>query len=503
MSLPRQSTAWLARLLSFEGDAAARVELEAKLIALDDPLVVAPLQTLLLDRAASEPTRTSASRILNALTNAPDCTDAQLRQWWREGDLVLQRHALGEMTLPQRDLVESVLERPEHPFYLDAVETLVHGFEGPWGAERLIAALAGARADVRAAAADALLWMEPVAALAGLVAATRDEASEVAERALDTLCYFQTRAAIAAAHAQLEHADADVQASARNCFERLRDDMLDELVEIKHEKHLRAWLGEVWPLLGIEPRDIAARRTTDLAPARAREEVLMPHWLTSLEALQIFLAELDVEEQERESILYNAPWDQVASSSRPLFARSLRQSGDVIVRQLAAKLAGLWRERETLLALLSDPASLVRKSAMYYLRELAPDPELVKRAWAHLAEARGIDAQQTLTSAILLDDPRVWWPEVTGLVRDTNVEEGLRWSAIYELERAGAREELASCLGLVAEAPVLTWSVHTALIECALSLKLVLPDLTHLADVDDLRVQVVLAEVAAFSNGAG
>lgn len=494
MSQPRRCVALLDELLAAT-DRQALSSVADALVALDDPGSVKPLFDILCDQGAPTAVREAASRVLDRLQNAPDYSAQQLRAWWHAGDLVLQRHALGHANEPWRGIVEGILNDPSHPLRVDAVETLTSEFEADWATERLIAALGHPSSEARTAAAESLYWTERVRALPALVAAAHDPAPSVAIKALDTLRFYCSRQAISAAHALRTHADSETRDAAQRCWEDLRADVLGALCQRRTELYLRAFFAPVWSLLSIQPSDIEEIRAPSTR-SPAREEASLPEWLASPDTLRAFLLALDVERDERETLLYRVPWERVPEEQRGEIARLLAQSPDVVVRQPAARVAGTFRQRDVLLALLDDAKSLVRKSATYFLRELPPEPALAARVWSRLPSTTGIDATQTLETAVALDAPRIWWPRVAALVRASDVEEELRCAAVHELKEAGAADLLIPCMQLLLQPPPCTWALHIALLDAAIALRLPLPNCSHLADEDDLHLQWALAELA-------
>jgi hypothetical protein len=496
LAMARHWETLFARWLSSAGE--ERESCGRRLRDLDDPRMVPRLQALLLDVGAPHDVRMAASDVLLDLANAPDSSDAQVRAWWSSGDAPLQRHALLCATEGQQDIVASVLADDEHPRHGDAVAALAFDFPEPWATERLVSALGHPAAEVRRTAASTLLWNEPVRALEPLLRAARDADASVASAALDTLCYYRAaRALLPVVHGLLAHPDVEVQSSASNCLDHLRDDVLSELREPKREPRLRAWLAPVWSELGLSDAAIEASRepTERVVSAAHSREPWNPPWLESPRALAVHVEALDLPEADRHAELVGANWDAVDEKRRAGFAEVLMASDDVVVRQRACDVVSRWGDHARIRRLLDDPFAAVRQSAAYHARKLALDPELAERLWAMTQQTRRIAATEALESAVALGEPTVWRPRVNALLADRDAPEALRFAAVYALLHARDADAITGHLPLLLEAPRVTWAIHLALLEAARQLSLELPDISILSDVDDLHVQVALSDV--------
>lgn len=312
----------LLELLSVETKPERLHQLVSTLSALDDPRLIPRLEALLLNPAIAGTVRTACGEILQAIQSAGDCSDETLRRWWDSADNVLRRHALLQMCQGQRDIVDAVLDDSEHPFYVDAIDTLAFGFSSASTTRRLTVALQDARPEVRSAAASTLLWDEPVGACPALLAVCRDADASVAESALETLVYYPTLATMETAHSLREHENADIRAAAASCFGALRSTVLLALSEPATEEHLRGWLRPVWELLSIEESDIEElRKPIEHGLVVGRSTKTYP-WMRSPEAFDVRFGNLDTEWVEIEFELRNADWAAIPESRRGIWART-------------------------------------------------------------------------------------------------------------------------------------------------------------------------------------
>ncbi|MEM9072711.1 MAG: hypothetical protein AAGE52_29670 [Myxococcota bacterium] len=493
-SCDRSQTFALFERLCRERDPKVRGDLSHALACLDDARLLPDLTRCLSDTGVARATRVACARILRDMANGPSPTGGQLRAWWASGDEVLRTHALLQMTQRERDLVDAVLGDDSHPLLRDAMHTLMFDFSSQATTERLVRGLGHADARVREAAADALVWDEPVAACEALLKASGDSDAEVAIAALDTLCYYPTLGTIRAAARAKAHRDPRVQEAGKNCFLEVRNSFLLALVDPKTELHLRRWLAPVKDLLEIQDEEIEELREPDPAALRALRSPIRKRfeWMASPAS---FAAHFNAEGpwRERESELYQADWATVPESQRDAFSALLQDWPDVAVRESAARAFVASKDRPRIAALLEDPCFGVRKTAMYTLRDFGADAEFAERAWNHLPYAWSTHAYETLETAIALSPSGSWVERVEAIAADDKEQESTRFHAIEALGKAGVRHAIEANLGLLQKPPILTWAIHESLARWARRFELPLPDLRWLRDVDHLMAQEIVA----------
>src|SRR5262249_52772573 len=125
-----------------------------------------------------------------------DTHEDRLR-WWYSNDPVLQRHAVTMFDREERDLLAIVAGDPSHELHFESIDKLDGGdFEERLFQDLKIGALKHPLPKIRATAAKAILWDEPIAALDALLIAATDEELDVATSALDTLCWYPSQKCI-------------------------------------------------------------------------------------------------------------------------------------------------------------------------------------------------------------------------------------------------------------------------------------------------------------------
>lgn len=269
--------------------------------------------------------------------------------------------------------------------------------------------------------------------------------------------------------------------------------MLRALSDQATEGVLRAWMAPVWTVLDIAQSEIEEQREPLSSVATKTRRPQRYVWMRSPKMFAARFGVLDASWRTRESELFDADWSAVDPAQRDAFGEQLLHWPDAIVRERAVRAFVVWNDRRRLLALLSDPCFMVRKAATFWMRELGPDPELASYVWEQRQHARSTHLYETLETAIALSAPESWWERVETLVADPTQQEAERFHAVQALGKAGARDAIAANLDLLLDPPVLTWSIHEALVEWALKMELALPDLSHLRDEDHLVVQTMLA----------
>jgi HEAT repeat protein len=475
----------LERLLA--ADDAERAEVADTLGFLCDPRSVVPLRALVLDPTVPASVRWLASGLLrDELLDEPD--DAMLRGLWASDDPVLRAHALRSMRPAQADLVVAVAADPAHALHADGLAAMGFGFERPTHHRLVIDALAHADPAVRSIAATTLLWDEPWAAEAALIAALDDPARAVARSAADTLCYYRSQRALRALTDRPGLAAGgtyDVDGLARAFVEAVL-----ELPEPARPA-LRRWLAPIEDLVRAAEADADAE-PAPAPPPVAPEVVVAP---VDVDHLLAAIAGGDGPRAAvRAEVRAVVPEHVAAGADRARLARAMVDHVDPELRQLAAVWCGRWGLTGPLCALLADPARLVRKSAAWAFALAPPDPALAPllRAQLDAVDTVGVQATETLRSYAhhAGRDPAI--AALTAIGHD-HPHESLVLAAIHALIEREAGEALAGLLWRLTAAPLVTWSVHVALLEAARRFALAVPGADQLGDVDQLDVQVELA----------
>lgn len=467
-------------------------DLIESLQTVSDPRSIGPLEGILTSPRRPERIREAAGEILremNHLRLSPQ--PERVRQWWREGDPVLKKHALA---VSKRgcapEIVLQAASDPNHSMHADAVGMLMFCFERPEHQEIKIRGLSHPDAKVRAAAADVLLWDEPVQAELPLIHATRDPSVEVAIEAANTLQYYPTHQVIRCLNDLSTHSDKSIQEQALGSIDEIRSAVLCSLYRngSRAADHLRRWLTPVWEILNFSEEDLSPEQEDLATPSRAEPEPI------DVDTTLGDLDDPDTSPLVWNRVFWSMTWEGCNPRDRQRLRPMLLNHPDPIVREGAAKVFAAWRDLSALLDLLQDDDFCVRKAAMYRLSALPPSPSLAEIAWTYLerGDIYGAHEGETLHAFVGHAEPSLAIARLAPLVADPERSEGLRNSAVYDLRRLQARSAIQGLLLLLQEPPPMTWALHVALLEAAVELNLKLPDLRALWQVDHLHVQEAL-----------
>jgi HEAT repeat protein len=216
---------WTLTLLdevrSTSASEAEREEALQTLSYLEDYRSIPPLTGMVADDQLPESLREYASDVLRGFDDTT--TPERRRAWWATGDPVIMAHALRVMERSEADIVAPVASDDEHPLQAVALRAMAFGFDEAEFQPVKIRALAHRDPEVREAAADVLLWDEPVAAEQPLLTAASDPSSDVAAAAVDTLQYYRSRRVLRAVAEMVDVEDPQVRAKAAETFASLRE----------------------------------------------------------------------------------------------------------------------------------------------------------------------------------------------------------------------------------------------------------------------------------------
>ena len=429
---------------------------------------------------------------LAALANSGLCPATRtLRQWWTSGDVELQKQALVEADRTEADIIGPIARDPTHSLHEQAIRGLEVGFEEPDWQDCKIRALSHRSVAVRRAAANTLLWDEPIVAESGLHGAAADNDDEVAVAAMETLEYYFSRATLARLHSISESGHSARQSAARQSLDRVRDEFLWTLLAAapQPEVHaqLRDWMSPVWALLNFSDEELRPEPPTERTTAPAGTAATLPPSAADLVAS---LSDLDGPWEPKLAALRLYDWAALPTQHRPELAQFLVDHPDPAVRAAASRALATWEATERLMQLAHDPSALVRKSAVYHLREVPHSAEVAELTWnliasGELASIRGYEALRTYAEHAGKDEST---DRLIHLAR-SDQRESIRYEAVCLLDIA----EVAAVLPLLTEPPLITWSVHSMLLAICTKNGVTPPSLNHLRDVDNLQIADSLA----------
>ena len=459
-------------------------EIARTLARLADPRAEASLLAVVEDPARPQATREAAAEALSETAWRPD--GARLRRWWAEGDDWLRARALLEAGSAEADLVVPVAADPDHPLHRYAIRSMAFEFDAPAHQSLKVRALSHPDPGVRIAAADALVWDEPLIALEPLLQAAADPVPEVAIAALETLVYYPSRRCLLALAALRSRVEGPVLARLDETLDQLVGDLMRALewwCSPPAKPRLRAWMAPVAHLLPPEEEPERAPpappRVAPPEPERRAAELIADY------------AGLDgpwAERIERFPRRMSAP--ELALATPFLLGHP-----DADLRQRSCVLFEAGDAHDALLRLARDPVFQVRKAAVYHLGGCTPAPEAEQFLWSHLQEpgTESMHAQETLV-AWVAHAPRALALERLPRLAREDPREQVRYRAVGALDRLEARAEIEALLPILAEPPAITWAVHVALLDACRRLDLRAP-VQGLGEVDDLHVALALAEL--------
>ncbi|MDI1443000.1 hypothetical protein [Polyangium sp. 6x1] len=484
--------ALLACLADPETPEDERDEIAHTLQILDDPRAEPRLLVLLQDHAASPRVRDVASSVLRACGAE---NRFELPAMLRDGDLIVQRYAVLGMDHRHADLVESMARDPGHPLHRDAIRAMMWAFQEPRFQALKIAALSHPDPSVRETAADVLLWDEPVAAEEPLLAALDDAEERVAVAAADTLQYYPTRRTLARL-AELSSREGKLGDQAKYSLDALRSQFASALqsAEGAEREALLAWMRPVWSILAFDDDEIRYE------PPESFVRTNPVHDVVTAGELLISLSDPSGLWAQKKRRLQRADPAAFSPSDIERLVPFLTKHPDPEVRCGGARLFGAWHRHDALIALLADLRFFVSKSSMYYLGKTTPSPHVAACALRHLLDpgVTSTHAYETLDTYVAHAPAEEAIPRLVAFAMDER--EAIRKDAIDNLTKLDAARELETLLSLLEAPPLVTWSVHIALLEACRKLDLTPRGLDALRRMDNLDLQQAIARIEPHSS---
>ncbi|MET9490064.1 HEAT repeat domain-containing protein [Nocardia sp. NPDC006630] len=448
------------------------------LARLGDPRAAVPLAGIGRDRDQSAQVRQAALQVLEESAMCPE--GAELRAWWHTGDDLVRACLLRQATRGEADLLEPVVRDPRHLLHRHGLIGIGITFEEPPWQQYKIAGLTHPDPAVRRTAAYQLGWDEPVAAEPALHRTATDSDADVACAAIDTLRYYRSRATLRLLH-EIAQGDDTRAAAARDAAADLLSDFEDEQSRIQH------WLTPVADLLGAPEPDTAPapgppgpRRSKPSAPSAAEVFAMYSDpdglWEPKLAALHTYPR--------------SDHWSGVPAADRPGLAAFLSGHPDPQVRALCCPALSSWQEVDALLALTRDRELGVRKSAVYNLRFVPRSHEIATITWDLISsgEIAGTCGQEALATCAAHTPPGDLDDRLIELAR-TDLREGIRAAAVSLLD-----DHIEPLLPLLSEPPLLTWAVHTRLLDACRNSGRQPPAANALRTIDNLYVAAALGD---------
>ncbi len=465
-----------------------RDEVEHTLAVIDDPRSLVQLYALADSNEADPVVRRSALEVLIRSSSHP--TGDELRRWWASGDLDRMGAALPLMERSEADVVESVLNNPNHPLLARALLALDFGFEEPHWQQRKIGFLSHSDPDVRQAAAHCLLWDEPITAEEPLLRATFDVERSVADEAIAALRYYPTMKVL---RRMMDYGDPAALSDVIDSFQMAAD----EPGEVG--KRMREWMREVEGLI-----EVAKELASPFPMIRTPERVLIP-WTKELAAATI---DPDMRADEMHQRLRNVDRQSVRPEQRVAVSELLCMHTDPEVRELGASFAVEWGLGEMAVALLDDPVASVRKAALYALHDL----DATSAARLRVARlAKDIIDSQAIAGTRSREAVRTWVAHAdrSTVLEDlrtyveTDQRESVVVGALEELAVIdGGREVLSGLTDVLREEVLVNWSAPVTMLDACTRLGIPTGPIDRMRAADHVWVAtaVVKADLAGITR---
>ena len=262
--------------------------------------------------------------------------------------------------------------------------------------------------------------------------------------------------------------------------------------------NLREWLAPVQHLL-TEPT-IAESETESATDESEYRRLKIEQPEPTEEAAKKVIADLgDLNGKCRGSLqgYWGFDWRLIRTEDRSEILVFLSSHSDPQVREHGCWAAGVWNDKNTIVQLLHDPIFSVRKSAAYCSQKLDPTEDLAEMLWDHLhTDVSGSAAIEALESFIK-HTSRTDLNDVLVDLALNDKRPSVKYTAIHELSVTTATPHIQQLLPLLSHEAFNTWAVHIAVLEAIKRTNIEPPSLVHLQNMDNLLLQVALAEIGS------
>lgn len=461
---------------------------------LDDYRLEKRLTELMLNSQQPLAVREAASDALSLIPTTE--SDEARRMWWYSGDPVLERHAIQNALRVDADIIEDVASDPLHPYHLDAIVVLGYsglGWEEPKYQALKIKALSHPNPDVREAAANGLVWDEPVAAETELLKVCQEES--IGDTALSTLVRYKSRALLLALH--------ELQTSGpvklRDCYRKTFDQIAEEFeraIDLPsfHSEAARTYLtGWIKPVMDLLPKE----RDDGTSDYFSNDPKPAPLNMNAAEIIADLSRDDDLWAKKKSKYWRGVTLFPASVAEQNELAEFFCSSANPEVRIIGCQFLAKWGMGHRLLTLLSDRNLGVRKCAAYHFEEVSPNEQFAEHLWTLVSNqnVQGCHLWESLKSYVVQapasDDPIV---RLTDLARNDERESARVW-AISELERIKEKDAIVSLLPLLSQPPLCTWGVHISLLDACVKLAIDVPRVAALSEIDNPEVQHEIARL--------
>ncbi len=261
------------------------------------------------------------------------------------------------------------------------------------------------------------------------------------------------------------------------------------------ERIFKSWLIPVWDILQFSEDNAAEDTGSETAVSPTTKEAKTRRTLNEIIAR---FDDADGLWADRRSFVSTMDLGAWSRNEQRRFIKFVTDHSDWSVREVCCKALAELNAGDALLQLLYDPVFCVRKNAAYYIRKTTRDERITTRLWDMLVNEHigSAHAQEVLESYVVhsvasnLDDQL--YELASGDLR-----ESVRITAIRALSERESRNHVRALVPILSSEPLITWAAHRVLLEACFDLGIAVTQARELCEVDDLSLQVALAEMLA------
>lgn len=494
-----EDRSWTFKLIDIIMKSAPDEDLEAVCRTLDrlgDPRAIEPLIKILENTDLPYHVRAAAGDVLQSKCIAR--CEADRRSWWASGDKLLMKHALLEARTSEADIILPIANDPTHEFYCDAIDGMEFGFEEPEHKVLLCKALEHSSAEVRGIAVRNLSWDEPICAEDGLIKLLYDSDADVAYEALQALQWYDSQKSLLSL--------VGLQSCVRDS---LRDDLLSaisnqlECFQSAYERLSRechpfflTWLKPIQNLLHLESAETQVVDATPKHPPRASREKTL---LRSAKEVISFFDDPDACWSRKHRFRLECKWDEFSSADREETTEYFRNHPDHSMREFGCCALAAWNRNDILETFLLDACGGVKRTAAYHLKKTSRDESISATIFSVYQDINSTGGlAKELLEAYVVHAPRAGLEDLLADIALNERRLSRKYTAVCALRKLGAHTHFQSLLCLLAEPPLINWSVHRELVEYCVERKISVPYFADLCKVDDLYLQESLAKAVPY-----
>ncbi len=248
----------------------------------------------------------------------------------------------------------------------------------------------------------------------------------------------------------------------------------------------------IWDMLDDEEKEEVKDTPKCSGRAKRNQIEVVPPIYTASELINLF-EDFDGCWFEKYDSITRTIWKRYSKKDREDLTSFFTKHPDIELRSAFCNALGEWGNSEELVTLLDDPCFGVRKSAAYNLKKVPKDESLAKHLWKVFdSNHSGSTFAREALDSYIVHAPESGLNETFLEIAREDERESAKSSSIWELDKRDAIAEIESLVPLLQTEPLVTWSVHCALIEAA-PIESIRPYVKRLSAIDDIYIQDALA----------